>query len=368
MRYPQWLKKSVPKSANNLRIRQYLDASVQTVCESALCPNRGECFAKKTVTFLILGDVCTRNCTFCAVTKAIPRPPDTAEPEKVAEAAQKLGLRHAVVTSVTRDDLPDGGAEYFVKTIQAIRRTLPGIAVEVLTPDFQGNISALDAVLAARPDVFNHNIETVPRLYPSVRPQADYQRSLKILRSAAGSGVLTKSGMMLGLGETAAEIKSVLQDLQACGVAIVTLGQYLAPSKNHYPVREFIHPDKFAEYKVYGEKELGFKNVFAGPFVRSSYRAGEVYGAAGDGKKTLSENELPVHTHGVNDPGHSHNPSTNFYVAGSGVTPTCQVGPGMTGQNIHSSQTNISIHNAGQGNAFDVIPAFYTVVYIIKVK
>jgi len=285
MRYPRWLKKSVPKSANNLRIRQELDASIHTVCESALCPNRGECFAQKTVTFLILGNVCTRNCTFCAVAKAAPQPPDMAEPEKVAEAAQKLGLQYAVITSVTRDDLPDGGAAHFAATIQTVRRTLPDIAIEVLTPDFQGNTAALDTVLAAKPNVFNHNVETVPGLYKAVRPQADYQRSLKILRSAAGSGILTKSGMMLGLGETEAEVKSVLEDLKDCGVSIVTLGQYLAPSKKHYPVQEFITPEKFTEYKIYGEKALGFETVFAGPLVRSSYRAEETYAAAACAKK-----------------------------------------------------------------------------------
>ena len=273
MRYPEWLKKSVPKSANNLRIRQYLDDSIHTVCESALCPNRGECFAEKTVTFLILGNTCTRRCSFCAIAKAAPEPLDMSEPEKVAKAAQKLGLKHVVITSVTRDDLPDGGAEHFARTIPAVRKVLPSATIEVLTPDFQGNIAALNTVLSALPDVFNHNVETVPRLYLDIRPQANYQRSLKILAQAAASGILTKSGLMLGLGETAEEIKTVFQDLKDHGVKIVTLGQYLAPAKEHYPVQEFIHPDKFIEYKNYGEKELGLKAVFAGPFVRSSYLA-----------------------------------------------------------------------------------------------
>ncbi|MDR1998220.1 MAG: lipoyl synthase [Candidatus Margulisbacteria bacterium] len=275
MRYPDWLKKNIPKAASNLRIRKYLDSTLHTVCESALCPNRGECFARKTVTFLILGGACTRRCRFCAVVQAPPEPVDAAEPEKVALAAQKLGLQHIVVTSVTRDDLPDGGAGHFAGTIARIRNSSPQSTIEVLTPDFQGRFSALAAVLAARPDIFNHNIETVPRLYAGIRPQADYARSLKILAQAAKS-VLTKSGLMLGLGEKAEEIHAVMQDLKASGVSIVTLGQYIAPSKAHYPVREFIPPDKFAEYKEYGEKELGFKAVFAGPFVRSSYRAGEV--------------------------------------------------------------------------------------------
>jgi len=274
MRYPEWLKKSVPKSSNNLHIRKYLDNSIHTVCESALCPNRGECFAQKTVTFLILGNACTRSCSFCAVTKSAPEPVNSDEPEKVADAAQKLGLEHVVITSVTRDDLPDGGAEQFAKTILAVRQKLPASTIEVLTPDFQGNFDALNIVLAAKPNVFNHNIETVPRLYPAVRPQADYQQSLRVLKHA--SQLLTKSGLMLGLGETETEIKSVLQDLKNHGVSIITLGQYLAPSKNHYPIQEFIHPDKFAGYKNYSENELGFKAVFAGPFVRSSYLAKDI--------------------------------------------------------------------------------------------
>ncbi|GBR75594.1 lipoyl synthase [Candidatus Termititenax persephonae] len=277
MAYPSWLKKNVPKSAAGLRIRAYLDDSLRTVCESALCPNRGECFARRTVTFLLLGGVCTRGCRFCAVTKAAPEPVDADEPQKIAQAARKLGLRHIVITSVTRDDLPDGGAAHFAAAILAARQGLPRAAVEVLTPDFQGSLGALDKVLAASPDVFNHNVETVPRLYAAIRPQADYQRSLNILRHAAQSGILTKTGLMLGLGETEAEIKSTLQDLKDSGASIVTLGQYLPPSPKHYPVQEFVHPDKFAEYQEYGEKELGFKAVFSGPFVRSSYRAAEVY-------------------------------------------------------------------------------------------
>jgi lipoic acid synthetase len=276
MRYPAWLKKNVPKSANNLRVREYLDKSLHTVCESALCPNRGECFARKTVTFLILGAACTRRCRFCAVTKAAPEPVDATEPQKIAVAARKLGLQYVVITSVTRDDLPDGGAAHFAAAILAVRQSLPRAAVEVLTPDFLGDTAALDAVLAARPAIFNHNIETVPRLYAQVRPQADYRRSLKMLNHAARTGLPVKSGLMLGLGETETEIKTVLRDLKDTGVSIVTLGQYLPPSKTHYPVREFIHPDEFAEYKEYGEKELGFKTVFAAPFVRSSYRAGEI--------------------------------------------------------------------------------------------
>lgn len=273
MRYPVWLKKSVPKAANNLRLRQYLDDSLHTVCESALCPNRGECFAQKTVTFLLLGNSCTRHCSFCAIAKGRPEQVAAAEPEKIAAAAQKLELEHIVITSVTRDDLPDGGAEHFAKTILAIRQKLPAATIEVLTPDFQGNLSALNTILLARPTVFNHNVETVPRLYKEVRPQADFSRSLTLLKTAAAAGILTKSGLMLGLGETEIEISSVLQELKDHGVSIVTLGQYLAPSKEHYPVKEFVSPAKFTEYKNYVEKELGFKAVFAGPLVRSSYLA-----------------------------------------------------------------------------------------------
>jgi lipoic acid synthetase len=291
MRYPAWLKKNIPKSANNLRVRKYLTESLHTVCESALCPNRGECFAARTVTFLILGSACTRRCRFCAVAKAAPEPVDADEPRKIAEAARQLGLRYVVITSVTRDDLPDGGAAHFAAAILAARQFLPRAAVEVLTPDFQGAPSALDTVLAARPAVFNHNIETVPRLYAEIRPQADYQRSLRVLRHATQSGILAKSGLMLGFGETEAEVKSALRDLKNNGVSIVTLGQYLPPSKKHYPLREFVHPDQFAEYKEYGEKELGFKAVFSGPFVRSSYRAGEVL------EKTLSVRHIEKNTH-----------------------------------------------------------------------
>jgi lipoic acid synthetase len=249
--------------------------ALPTVCESALCPNRGECFAQKTVTFLLLGGSCTRRCRFCAVSQAPPETVDSGEPKKVALAAAKLGLKHIVLTSVTRDDLPDGGAAHFARTIRAVKKILPRATVEALTPDFQGKLSALDAVLAARPAVFNHNIETVPRLYPAIRPQAGYIRSLKILARAA-ENTLTKSGLMLGLGETETELKSALKDLKNAGVSILTLGQYLPPSKTHCPVRKFIPPAKFAEYKEYGEKTLGFQFVFAGPFVRSSYLAKEV--------------------------------------------------------------------------------------------
>ena len=288
MRYPEWLKKPIPKNANNLHIRKYLAESLHTVCEAALCPNRGECFAKKTVTFLILGEACTRRCRFCAVTQGSPQPVDPDEAQKIAAAARRLELQHVVITSVTRDDLPDGGAGHFAAVVTAVRMELPAAAIEILTPDFQGDITALKKALSAKPDVFNHNVETVPRLYAEIRPQANYRRSLSVLQNAkqiTGPNILTKSGLMLGLGETADEIRAVLRDLKDSGVDIVTLGQYLAPSQKHYPVRKFIPPAGFAEYKEYGEKELGFRAVFAGPLVRSSYMAGEVYAATGCGKK-----------------------------------------------------------------------------------
>lgn len=294
LRYPAWLKKNVPKSNNNKKMRELIgDEQVHTVCESALCPNRGECFAKGTVTFMILGDACTRNCRFCAVETTQPLTASLekstgvislkneqeleAEPQKVARIAKKLKLKHVVVTSVTRDDLPDGGARQFAKTIVAVKESLPMATIEVLTPDFQGDEQALDCVFKAYPDVFNHNVETVERLYPDVRPEACFQQSLAVLKYAKEhSCAKVKSGFMLGLGETPAEVKELLRLLKAAGVDIVTIGQYIAPSKKHYPVKEFIHPDKFAEYKKFGEEELSLKYVFAGPFVRSSYLAGEV--------------------------------------------------------------------------------------------
>jgi lipoic acid synthetase len=215
MPYPRWLKKPLPKSAAVRRLRPYL-GDLSTVCESALCPNRGECFVRQTVTFLLLGNSCTRRCSFCAVAKAPPEPVDENEPEKVAQAAARLGLKHIVLTSVTRDDLPDGGAAHFARTVLAVQKLLPRATVEVLTPDFQGDFSALDTVLAARPAVYNHNIETVPRLYPEIRPQADYVRSLRLLAGAAQK-TLAKSGLMLGLGETETELKSALKDLKNAG-------------------------------------------------------------------------------------------------------------------------------------------------------
>jgi len=244
---------------------------LHTVCQSAHCPNIGECFGHGTATFLILGGVCTRRCRFCAVPKGEPSSPDPGEPARVAQAAAALGLRHAVVTSVTRDDLPDGGGAHFAAVIAAIRAACEA-SVEVLTPDFGGREDSLAAVLAAAPEVFNHNLETVPRLYPSVRPGADYRRSLALLAAAARQPVLVKSGLMLGLGEQESEIRAVLADLAAAGVRAVTLGQYLRPSQDHLPVSEYIHPDTFRRYEETA-RSLGFSHVAAGPLVRSSYHA-----------------------------------------------------------------------------------------------
>jgi len=258
---------------------------VHTVCQSARCPNVGECFGRGTATFMILGEVCTRNCRFCVVDHGKPMPLDAEEPQRVAEAARWLGLRHVVVTSVTRDDLPDGGAAHFAATVAAVRERLPGATVEVLTPDFRGDRAAVQAVAAARPEVFNHNVETVPRLYPEVRPQADYQRSLRVLQWArvacraqeASPGLVTKSGLMVGLGETGEEVAAVLSDLRGAGVDAVTIGQYLQPTREHYPVAEYVRPEVFQDYQR-AALAMGFSHVLSGPLVRSSYHASEWHG------------------------------------------------------------------------------------------
>jgi lipoic acid synthetase len=250
---------------------------LHTVCESARCPNMGECWEHGTATFMILGDICTRACGFCAVPSGKPAaPPDEDEPLRVAEAVARMKLRYAVVTSVNRDDQPDGGAAIFARTIQEIRNRVPGCKVEVLIPDFRGNWDALNLVLATRPDVLNHNTETVPRLYRQVRKGALYERSLELLRRSkqAHPEVPTKTGLMLGLGEETAEVLSTMQDLAAQGTNILTLGQYLQPTRDHLPIVRYVHPDEFAEYKVKGEA-MGFSHVEAGPLVRSSYHAFE---------------------------------------------------------------------------------------------
>ena len=257
------------------RMMRTLD--LHTVCESARCPNMGECWEHSTATFMILGDICTRACGFCAVPSGKPAgPPDEQEPYRVAEAVARLGLRYAVVTSVNRDDQPDGGAHVFARTIQEIRRRVPGCKVEVLIPDFRGHWEALNTVLDMRPDVLNHNTETVPRLYRQVRKGAVYERSLELLRRSKEGypEVPTKTGLMLGLGEQKHEVLATLEDLVAQGTDILTLGQYLQPTREHLPVVRYVHPDEFAEFKALGEA-MGLKHVESGPLVRSSYHASE---------------------------------------------------------------------------------------------
>src|SRR3982075_220950 len=275
---PEWLRVKFFNGPNYQDLKRIMRTlGLNTVCESARCPNMGECWEHRTATFMILGNICTRACGFCAVPSGKPAgPPDEQEPERVAEAAQLMGLRYAVVTSVNRDDQPDGGAAIFARTIEEIRRRVPGCKVEVLIPDFRGNWEALGKVLAVRPDVLNHNTETVPRLYRQVRKGALYERSLELLKRAklAHPEVPTKTGLMLGLGEEKDEVLATMQDLAAQGANILTLGQYLQPTREHLPVVRYVHPDEFVEFKVHGEA-MGFKHVEAGPLVRSSYHAFE---------------------------------------------------------------------------------------------
>ncbi|HWN81286.1 MAG TPA: lipoyl synthase, partial [Candidatus Udaeobacter sp.] len=272
-RHPDWLKVKLPGGPSYERLRSTLHGlDLHTVCEEALCPNVAECWGAGTATFMILGDICTRGCRYCAVDKGHPTELDLEEPSRVAEAVTRMDLRHVVVTSVDRDDLADGGAEIFAETIRSIRARMPECAVEVLIPDFQGNEASLRAVLAERPDILNHNIETVPRLFPTIRLGGDYARSLELLRRAAAADpdLPTKSGMMLGLGETIPEVLGVMADLRAQGVRILTLGQYLQPSRKHAPVDRYVDPAEFAELKLRG-LDMGFAHVESGPLVRSSY-------------------------------------------------------------------------------------------------
>ena len=280
---PSWLKKRLPIGPEYERVKELIGRDrLHTVCQEARCPNMWECFSQQTATFLIMGSRCTRNCRFCAVAQGPAGPPDPAEPERVAAAARQMGLHYVVITSVTRDDLSDGGAAFFAETIAAIHRQIPSARVEVLIPDFQGNLQALRVVLNARPDVLNHNIETVPRLYATVRPQARYRRSLQLLSRVKtyAPGMPIKSGLMLGLGESSEEIHSTLQDLVAAGCRILTLGQYLQPSKAHLPVKRYVSPAEFENWKDIA-LEMGFCEVASGPFVRSSYHAKELYLAVG---------------------------------------------------------------------------------------
>lgn len=289
-RKPEWLKINLvtgEELANFKEIKQTMRGkTLHTVCEEARCPNIHECWANKTATFMILGDICTRACRFCAVKTGLPTELDLAEPERVAEAAEKMGLKHVVVTSVARDDLADGGASVFAATIQAIRRRLPFATIEVLIPDFQGNWEALQVVMDAKPDVLNHNIEAVRRLSDRVRARAKYDRTLELLRRAKEMqpNIPTKSSLMIGVGETIEEILETMDDLRAVDVNIMTIGQYLQPTKKHYAVEKYYHPDEFKQLKEEGMKR-GFSHVEAGPLVRSSYHAHEQANAA---KETLA--------------------------------------------------------------------------------
>jgi lipoic acid synthetase len=271
------LKKKIRLSGLH-EVKKLLRSScLHTVCEEAMCPNIEECFSKKTATFMIMGDICTRNCKFCNVTTGKPKPLDNDEPFRVADAVNKMGLKYVVITSVTRDDLEHGGAEHFKKVIDAVRHSSALSSIEVLTPDFQGSKKGIDMVLSARPDVFNHNIETVKRLSPSIRPMADYARSLSVLKHASKSGIRTKSGLIVGLGETDNEIKETMKDLFDSGVRILTIGQYFfPPSARAMPVQKYYDEKFFNDAKEYG-MALGFDYVFAGVYVRSSYMAEEVF-------------------------------------------------------------------------------------------
>jgi lipoic acid synthetase len=278
VRLPEWLKKRAPDPAVLARMKRLVDGlELHTVCESANCPNQGECFAQGTATFMILGDICTRNCTFCAVESGRPLAVDTSEPAHLVEAVKRLGIRHVVITSVTRDDLDDGGAAQFVRCIEAIRACDPSITIEVLIPDFQGSLPILKLVLDSSPTILNHNVETVPRLYPEVRPQARYERSIDLLWRAKteAPGIITKSGLMVGLGETLPEVIEVMEDLREIECDFLTIGQYLRPSAKHHQVVRFVPPPEFDEYKSLG-KRMGFRAVASAPFVRSSFHAAEM--------------------------------------------------------------------------------------------
>ncbi len=275
---PKWLRVKYRGSDEIIKVQNLLkNLSLNTVCQEANCPNLMECFDRKVATFMILGNHCTRNCRFCNVTSSKPQPVDREEPKNVAAAVNELKLKHVVITSVTRDDLPDGGANHFVQVIEAIRQLNSEVTIEVLIPDFKGNVKALSKIVAAKPEIINHNIETVPRLYASVRPQAIYQRSIQLLYQVKllEPKILTKSGIMVGLGETKEEIQDVLVDLHDADCDLLTIGQYLAPSKDHHPVYEYVTPTVFKQYKQMG-LALGFKQVESGPLVRSSYNADQM--------------------------------------------------------------------------------------------
>ncbi|MDX2176669.1 MAG: lipoyl synthase [Candidatus Sumerlaeia bacterium] len=274
-RLPDWIKGKMPSGDGYHSVRALVnDKRLHTVCEEARCPNLGECWSRGTATFMILGDVCTRACTFCAVKSGRPTELDLDEPRRVAESIAAMGVKHAVITSVNRDELVDGGASIFAETIRMIRAKSPGTRIELLIPDILGRRESLDTIFDGKPEILNHNIETVPRLYSRVRPQAAYGRSLQVLQWAKEAGLVTKSGLMLGLGERLDEVEDTMRDLRAIDCDILTLGQYLRPTPNHHPVVRFVHPEEFANLKRVG-MEMGFKHVESGPLVRSSYHAEE---------------------------------------------------------------------------------------------
>jgi len=268
---PPWVKKKISINENYHYIKNLLkESGLHTVCESAICPNIYECFEKKHVTFMILGDICTRNCKFCGVKKGIPENVDKKEPEKIAIAIEKLGIKYAIITSVTRDDLPDGGASQFAEVIKKIKELNEEIKVEVLIPDFKGNLKNLDIIFSSKPDLISHNLETVPSLYPIIRPKSNYEISLNVLYEIKKKGFLTKSGFMLGLGEKENEILEVMKNLRKVNCDFLVIGQYLSPLKNSISVKEYVKPEIFQKYREIGEK-IGFKKVFAGTFFRTSY-------------------------------------------------------------------------------------------------
>jgi lipoic acid synthetase len=278
-RLPTWFRKRIPDSKIMAEIEGLIgNLHLHTICQSAICPNQGDCFSQRTATFLILGDVCTRNCTFCAVKKGVPLPVDENEPDHLTEAVAQMGLRHVVITSVTRDDLLDGGATHYAKVVTRLKKRDRAVTVEVLIPDFQGSPEALKRVVDVHPEVINHNMETISRLYPEVRPLADFQRSLGLFRKIKefDSSIITKSGFMVGLGETKEELLEGMKELRQAGCDLLTIGQYLQPSSQHHPVVRYIHPEEFEEYARLGS-EMGFVAVASAPLVRSSFNASELF-------------------------------------------------------------------------------------------
>ncbi|MDH5543425.1 MAG: lipoyl synthase [Nitrospinota bacterium] len=272
---PDWLRKKLSFNETAEIKRSLRKKNLHTVCESARCPNIGECFSRKTATFMILGDICNRTCGYCAVQRGIPASPDPSEPDNIARMVKELGITHAVITSVTRDDLHDGGAEQFAKTVRAVRRDNPSTMIELLIPDFKGDTDALDAVLREKPEILNHNIETVERLYPLIRPQADFTRSIGVLKRSSLRNVTVKSGIMIGFGEEEKELMTTFENLKDAGVEILTIGQYLSPSKGHLPVAEYFPQERF-DTLAESARSIGIPTVFSAPFVRSSYMAEDV--------------------------------------------------------------------------------------------